>query len=197
MSAGADLSGRFVPRARGRFAEVESYLTGPPQRPLEVLNPAPNGNPPAPATLEEMQAWARGVMASRPPDFTIGEDYLRRWYVIPRNLGANLYLHDIRKSDDDRALHDHPWGNTSYLLFGGYREHTPEGVFERVAGDTVTRAAGALHRLEVAPGRSAISLFATGPKVREWGFACPNGWVPWEQFLDVHDSSKTGRGCGE
>lgn len=38
MSAGADLSGQFVPRARGRFAEVESYLTGEPQRPLEVVD---------------------------------------------------------------------------------------------------------------------------------------------------------------
>ena len=37
MSAGDDLSGRFAPRARGRFAQVESTLTGAPQRPLEVV----------------------------------------------------------------------------------------------------------------------------------------------------------------
>ena len=46
---------------------------------------------------------------TRAPDFVIGADYLRRWWVIPRNDSQNVYLHDIRKSDDDRALHDHPW----------------------------------------------------------------------------------------
>lgn len=161
-------------------------------------------NPPPPATLPEMQAWARRIMRSRPHDFTIGADYLRRWYVIPRNSHCNLYLHEILHSDDDRALHDHPWVNTSFLIEGRYREHTPEGVFERRAGESVTRAAEALHRLEVYPGERAISLFATGPMVREWGFACPPGpgregtrWVPWEDFLDVRDAGKTGRGCGE
>ncbi|MFZ5743429.1 MAG: hypothetical protein ACOY7T_02980 [Pseudomonadota bacterium] len=154
-------------------------------------------NIPPSASLEEMQAWAECLMASRAPDFVIGDDYLRRWYVIPRNSGQNVYLHDIRRSDDDRALHDHPWANTSFLLMGRYLEHTPEGVFERIEGQVITRPAEALHRLEVIPGERCISLFVTGPKVRDWGFACPQGWVPWQVFTDPTDSSKTGRGCGE
>lgn len=158
-------------------------------------------NPPEPATLEQMQAWAAALMASRAPDFVIGDDYLRRWYVVPRNPFANVYLHEIRRSDDDRALHDHPWPNTSVLIAGRYFEYTPEGCFVRAAGDVVSREASALHRLEVtadaAGGNPAISLFITGPKVREWGFACPQGWVPWWEFTAVGDASKTGRGCGE
>lgn len=149
------------------------------------------------ATLAEMQAWAEAVMASREHDYTIGADYLRRWHLIPRNKGCNLYLHDIRKSDDDRAMHDHPWDNTSFLLFGSYIEHTPEGRFVRRAGDVVTRPATALHRLEVVPGERAITLFTTGPKLREWGFQCPHGWVHWQDFTSPTDSSQTGRGCGE
>ncbi len=62
------------------------------------------------ASLEEMGAWADRLMESRVADFIIGDFYLLRWWVIPRNEMYNLYLHDIRKSDDDRALHDHPWG---------------------------------------------------------------------------------------
>lgn len=154
-------------------------------------------NIPPSATLDDMQAWAESLMASRAPDFVIGDDYLRRWYVIPRNGWSNIYLHDIRRSDDDRALHDHPWRNTSLLLLGSYIEHTPEGSFTRTAGDVISREAEALHRLEVIPGERAISLFMTGPKVREWGFDCPNGWVPWQEFTDPSDSSQTGRGCGE
>ena len=149
------------------------------------------------ADLSDMQNWARGLMASRPADFIIGDDYLRRWWVIPRNRWLNVYLHDIRKSDDDRAFHDHPWMNSSFLIQGRYLEHTPQGVFERKAGDHVIRGAQQLHRLEVFPGESAISLFVIGPKVREWGFACPQGWVHWQDFTSEHDSSQTGRGCGE
>lgn len=149
------------------------------------------------ATLGEMQLWAARLMASRAPDFVIGDDYLRRWFVIPRNPWLNVYLHDIRKSDDDRAFHDHPWANTSLIIAGGYVEHTPEGRFPRRVGDVVTREATALHRLEVRPGENAISLFVTGPKVREWVFACDHGWVHWQDFTSEEDSSKTGRGCGE
>lgn len=148
------------------------------------------------AGLDDMRTWADMIMA-RAPDFVIGEDYLRRWWVIPRNPWCNVYLHEIRKSDDDRALHDHPWANVSFLIAGGYIEHTPECAFERTVGDVVEREAGALHRLEVRPGQSAVSLFMTGPKVREWGFACPQGWVHWQDFTDESDSSRVGRGCGE
>ena len=147
--------------------------------------------------LAGMQRWAEGLMAGRPPDFVIGDDYLRRWWVIPRNNFANQYLHDIRRSDDDRAFHDHPWHNTSFLIFGSYIEHTPDGRFVREAGDVIERPAHALHRLELIPGERAISLFSTGPKVREWGFDCPHGWVHWQDFTSAEDSSKTGRGCGE
>ncbi|WP_370179936.1 cupin domain-containing protein [Alteriqipengyuania sp.] len=149
------------------------------------------------ASIDDMQEWACALMASRAPDFVIGNDYLRRWWVIPRNPFANVYLHQIRKSDDDRALHDHPWPNTSFLISGVYVEHTPEGRFVRQAGDVVSRPAEALHRLEVAPGSCAVSLFITGPKVREWGFECPHGWVHWKDFTHPDDSSKVGRGCGE
>lgn len=142
--------------------------------------------------LPEMEVWARGLMASRPPDYDIGPGYLRRWWVVPRNAWCNVYLHDFGRSDDDRALHDHPWANTSFLIAGRYIEHTPDGSFMRVPGDTVNRAAEALHRIELFPGERALSLFVTGPKIREWGFACPQGWVHWTDFTDP-----TGRGVGK
>lgn len=155
-----------------------------------------SGSPVPMADLGDMQAWAEAIMV-RAPDYVIGGGYLLRWWVIPRNPWCNIYLHDIRKSDDDRALHDHPWPNSSFVIAGSYIEHTPEGRFLRSAGDFVERPASALHRLEVIPGERAISLFCTGPKVREWGFACPQGWVHWRDFTDAHDTGQIGRGCGE
>ena len=75
-----------------------------------------------PFILRRLLAKANNIMR-RPPDFIIGEPanpYLIRWWVIPRNRWFNIYLHEIRRSDDDRALHDHPWLNCSILLHGGY-----------------------------------------------------------------------------
>lgn len=68
------------------------------------------------------------IADSRPPDVVIGGEatpYTRRWWVIPRNRWFNVYLHHFLQSDDDRALHDHPWWNASLLLSGSYREHVP------------------------------------------------------------------------
>ena len=150
------------------------------------------------ADLGTMQRWAAIIMGVRQPDFIIGEPdnpYMRRWWVVPRNIGANVYLHEILRSDDDRALHDHPWENTSMILKGRYVEHTPEGAFLREAGWVGRRDATAAHRLEVVDGEPCISLFITGPKVRDWGFHCPNGWVHWEAFTAGVNGELVGRGC--
>lgn len=151
------------------------------------------------ATPEQLIAWAAAMM-ERAPDFVIGPadaPYLRRWWVIPRNEACNVYLHEILRSDDDRALHDHPWANTSMLLDGRYVEHTPDGSFMRGAGWVGSREATAAHRLEILPGERALSLFITGPKVREWGFICPQGWTHWRDFTGGEHGELVGRGCGE
>ena len=67
----------------------------------------------------------------RQPDFVIGpveDPYLLRWWVIERNKHeGNHYRHCIIKSDDDRALHDHPWPSVSIVREGVLREILPEG----------------------------------------------------------------------
>lgn len=138
----------------------------------------------------------------RKPDFVIGPHdapYLRRWWVIPRNRWFNIYLHQILKDDDDRALHDHPWWNVSIILKGCYDEITPKGRKHRGRGSIVFRRATAAHRL-VLPIRNGgmsycWSLFITGPRVREWGFHCPRGWRVWTEFVDARDAGQVGRGC--
>lgn len=157
-----------------------------------------------------MKRWAEKLMARRVPDFVIGgaeNPYLRRWWIIPRNRFFNIYLHEIIRSDDDRALHDHPWINLSILIDGGYFEHTiaAGGIHRRIwrgAGAWKFRLPGAAHRLELAMGSAvemrAISLFITGPNVRSWGFHCPEaGWVHWRDFTAGDHGEIVGRGCGE
>lgn len=157
--------------------------------------------------MARLRAWADDTMR-RSPDFVIGDiadPYLIRWWVIPRNRWFNVYLHEIRRSDDDRALHDHPWFNCSIILSGYYYEHTIRkgGIEDRVlraAGDVKFRLPGAAHRLEVPPAisGSTVSLFITGPIVRHWGFHCPQaGWRHWLDFTAPAGKGQIGRGCGE
>lgn len=155
--------------------------------------------------LNLINKFAQRIKDSRPPDFIIGrpgEPYLLRWWLIPRNRFFNVYLHEFWRSDDDRALHDHPWFNFSFLIDGQYTEHTIEagGINKRElkkAGDFRFRWSGKFaHRIELTHGR-CTTIFVTGPKYREWGFHCPErGWVHWKDFCGV-DKGQVGKGCEE
>lgn len=145
-------------------------------------------------------------VTQRPPDFVIGgaeRPYLRRWWVIPRNPLFNIYLHQFLRSDDDRALHDHPWINASILMRGRYLEHTISagGIEHRRelrAGDIRLRPSGRFaHRVELVDG-PCWTLFITGPRYREWGFHCPRaGWIHWKKFTAADDIGAVGRGCDQ
>ncbi|WP_141564272.1 hypothetical protein [Mycolicibacterium palauense] len=141
-----------------------------------------------------------------------GGAYLRRWHIIPRNKFFNIYLHHFLSSDEDRALHDHPWWFASLVLRGGYWEHREDGWMRwRRPGSFAIRRADTAHRVELdtkiveakVPGvwktwvdgfvrrdKPAWTLIFTGPKIRSWGFHCPQGWIHWKRF-DKRN------GCGE
>ena len=142
----------------------------------------------------------------RDPDFIIGSEenpYLLRWFVIPRNPIFNVYLHRIIRSDEDRALHDHPWSNISILLRGRYVEHTINsgGIHvktERIAGQWKIRPLGSYaHRLEIIDG-DCWTLFITGFRYRQWGFHCvESGWVHWKDFTAEGQPGQIGKGCND
>ena len=147
-------------------------------------------------------------ISRREPDVVIGgqdRPYLLRWWVIPRNRFFNVYLHQFLRSDDDRALHDHPWVNVSVLLRGAYREHTHTGVQTIAAPAIRVRASGKFaHRIQLfADGlingeiheAPCWTLFFTGPRYRQWGFLCPQGWRHWKDFVSMNDSGQVGPGC--
>lgn len=148
------------------------------------------------AKAEELLAWAESIMASRPHDLNVGPDYMHRWWIVPRNPWQNVYLHRFLHDDHDAALHDHPWDNTSLVIKGRYLEHMPSGdVLERVAGDVIHRLATDSHRIELIDGVEAVTLFFTGPKVRDWGFWCKDGWHRWDEFIGDNEYGSLVRIC--
>lgn len=129
------------------------------------------------------------------PDMVIAPDgcpYLYRWYLFS-HTGDNKYkpnvlFHIQTQSDPERPKHDHPWDTMSVILAGaGYAEAwnanpkndngQSEIILKRRVGDVIHRAATVAHRLILPPGIGyTMTLFSTGPKVREWGFWYPDGW---------------------
>lgn len=155
--------------------------------------------------------WMKG---NRRADIIIGGEehpYLFRWFLLPRNRLLNIYLHKIVRSDDDRALHDHPWDSVSVILWGGYLEILPVKAPYLKRGETaahvthtahwrqplsvIPRRAECCHRLVIDEPHPAWTLFITGPKRRSWGFHCQRGWIHWRDFTAGDRGEIVGRGC--
>ena len=131
----------------------------------------------------------------RKPDEIIGEHYLRRWHLRRKQGGWNLYLHRYDGSDDDRALHDHPWKSISILLWGNLGEVSKKGEHRLWPIIPKFRSAEYAHRINL-KSKFAYTLFFTFRKQREWGFHCPKGWMHWKEFTD-ESGQRTGKGCGD
>lgn len=131
----------------------------------------------------------------RKPDEIIGENYMRRWHLRRKQGGWNLYLHRYDGSDDDRALHDHPWKSVSILLWGNLEEISKKGEHRLLPLLPKFRSAEYAHRIRL-KSKFAYTLFFTFRKQREWGFHCPNGWMHWKEFTD-ESGQRTGKGCGD
>lgn len=148
---------------------------------------------------------ANHPMDFRIPPSTATPTYMERWWRIPRNAFTNIYYHIVRRSDDDRAHHCHPWRNFSIVLDGGYYEHItlPGGVITRKwygPGAVRCRMSGKIaHRLELeayTPERDGVAfqelpartIFITGPVMRRWGFHDGlRGWIDaydWDRHCE-------------
>ena len=124
----------------------------------------------------------------------IDEDYMERWFIIPRNRFFNIYFHRFFGSDAPTP-HDHPWMSLGVILEGTYVEHTPKGDFVRKEGQWVLRYPSSLHWVEI--DKPVYTLFITGPKVRRWGFQCKDKWVDYIEYIDRRGSNRLASGCGE
>ncbi|MGV0595662.1 hypothetical protein [Mycolicibacterium porcinum] len=156
--------------------------------------------------------WLRKLITGQPHQVIpnrFGGPYLRRWYLIPRNPFINVYLHHFLSSDDDRALHDHPWWFVSLILRGGYIEigESADGKMTALCRTAVTdirspfwrrciafRPATHRHRVVLATTQQrddvpCWTLIVTGRRSRTWGF--------WCQLWNEHGFSGRGTSPGD
>lgn len=135
-----------------------------------------------------------------------GRPYMDRYWLF--RIGGGEYpwfgarVHHILSSDNDLAMHDHPWPFVSIILRGGYREVRLACDFPRernwytnvgdratlvtshdyTAGAVLFRRASTWHLLHLAPGQEAVTLFITLPKLQSWGFLWRSRKVDWREF---------------
>lgn len=118
-----------------------------------------------------------------------GSEYMRRYFVLgSRGDGdsrRSVRIHHIMRSDDARALHDHPWGFITIGLWGSYTEIRPSSTRTVRAPWIIVHRAEDLHRLVL--DRPVWTLVFTGRRTRDWGFMVGDEWVGWERFTFLAD----------
>lgn len=125
------------------------------------------------------------------------ELYLQRWYLF-RSERLGVFLHHFVRSDEDRALHDHPWSFLVVPLWRGYIEHSecsmcrhpptptaclcPRRVRVYPLLGTRFRRGTYRHRVELIDGKPSWSLFFRFREHRTWGFWLPTGFMAWNRW---------------
>lgn len=111
----------------------------------------------------------------------------------------NIRIHWIRRPDQDKHMHDHPWNARTIILRGGYVEERhcdsltlTDGsackvskAFTRRAGDTAKIGYGMYHRITHLQAGGAWTLFISGPYQGTWGFLVDGVKVHWCKYLGL------------
>ena len=159
--------------------------------------------------------WLKTLISGR-PHLTINRSdgpYLQRWCLIPHNRFLNVYLHRFLGSDEDAALHNHPWWSIGMILKGKYLEYFQANYGSEIIVRLVTkfkpkiRSTRCFHRVKLFNTYKCSNcniernieeevycwscregsmlyhtcnvwtIFITGPKIQDWGFLCPKGFI--------------------
>ena len=117
------------------------------------------------------------------PDRRAADDYLVRYYLLLRDRAQfpfNVFIHKFIKGDDDKDLHDHPWGFAHIILSGGYWEYVLEdptddnntNIRKVWRGPGYWNVAGSdhKHRIELLPGTQPWTIFIPFKQSNDWGF---------------------------
>jgi hypothetical protein len=151
--------------------------------------------------------------------------YMGRWWLFnPYPHGSDgegrsipwlpsVRIHHIRRADQDRDLHDHPWNARTIVLRGWYNEERPFDVrnplppgncgavtegsevryqFHRRQGYTGRLLFGQYHRITMVPDEGVWTLFITGRKRGSWGFSVDGKKVPWRTYVARQASTREG-----
>lgn len=201
--------------SESRIANGDQHRRGslrPLQKPMAVAtaggtwNETSKGAGSSPASGTKRGWWSGNRFSAFSNDyrfFTVtrlggpGCRYITRWVIDLGPLGS-LRLHHWYGNDDQRAMHDHPWGFLTLVLWGSYDDVThcpdcelPWGPTEHIdhlrAGSIRWRSAEHAHTVRTT---GAWTLLWTQPKRRYFGFLVRRGgitkWVKANKWFGSH-----------
>lgn len=117
-----------------------------------------------------------------------------RWAPL---IPFSIRVHHIKRADNERHLHDHPWNARTIILRGWYVEQRREPcgcglctkqverMHSRSAGGTARLGFEEYHRIaQVSPG-GVWTLFISWRWRGVWGFLVDGCKVPWREYLGI------------
>lgn len=138
--------------------------------------------------------------AHKTPYFHL-DGYMDRWWLMPRCLLApdengNLFprawlpfsirIHHIKRADDGRELHDHPFDYRTIILRGWYWEQDVFGeTTVRITGATQASRAQTFHRIDRVSDGGVWTLFIMGRRINSWGFMVGGRKVYWKNYVGL------------
>lgn len=127
-----------------------------------------------------------------------GDVYMYRWWLFnpypPASDGRrrrwadwlpSARIHLIRRPDEDRHPHDHPWNARTVILRGWYDEVREGREIRRAEGTTAALKFGEFHRITEVCDGGVFTLFITSRYQGTWGFLVDGVKVPWREYLNI------------
>lgn len=130
----------------------------------------------------------------------VDSKYIVRLHLIKTPWFA-ICLHWIMRPDAEPILHDHPVSFLSLILRGSYAEvrerrrksmgcyAVSREIINHRWCNFVRADSNDRHRI-ILTRCDTLTLCFMGPKVREWGFHMPDGWVWWKDYYAAQRAAK-------
>ena len=127
------------------------------------------------STLDFRTGWRRVIWSLRGRTRTSAHQVLpRRDALVP------VYLHHLHTSDEDRALHDHPWSVHHVPPERRVRGAYADGPTWRRWGSVLYRPAEWAHRISLT--RPVWTLVIRSGRRRVWGFWTDGEWMDYRTY---------------
>lgn len=118
----------------------------------------------------------------------VDSEYITRLHMLKTRWWA-ICVHWLNKPDPEPFDHDHPVSFLSIILRGGYTENRNGQVRKHRWFNFVRATQDDRHTItHVEP--NTVTLCFMGPKIREWGYTTPTGWIMWKDYFTAQRASK-------
>ena len=101
------------------------------------------------------------------PRYDEAKPWMNRYYVLlryrPKWFPFNILIHEMLADDHGDGVHNHTFPYITIILRGGYWETLTTGKYWRPPGYIGFRSADHLHRVDLKPNTSTMTLFIPGP----------------------------------